>query len=262
MTAHSDVSQIEPYWFGRTAEEVRAVVEARDETWAAVPGYSRYEWSDKGRWRRLAYTDGLGRKLAAKILKTPPDSGGYVTVNFVNDKGEKCRGGVHVMVQLAHHPAFHGLDRFPDGLETRHNPAIGDKTFNAYPEGIWPGTKAENNGIDKDPQEPQHPCRNAPACENMSHTKGKRCASCATAVGIEAAALLRARMNLMAVARLFRYAGPDWVYAQAVKHGGYEGTKSDALAQSPTLMQRARLRGTLRVIEARESAAERAGDAT
>ena len=46
------------------------------------------------------------------------------------------------MVLLAHHPAFAGLAAFPDGLETRHNPAVGDKLFNAYPEGIWPGTQA------------------------------------------------------------------------------------------------------------------------
>lgn len=243
MTAHSDTARIEPYWFGRPEAEIRAAAEAADEVWATVPGYSRYEWSNKDRWRRLAYTDGRGRRLAAKILSNPVDSGGYVTVNVVNDKGEKCRPGFHVMVLLAHHPAFRGLDRFPDGLETGHNPSVGDKTFNAYPWGIWPRTKAENNGIDKDPKEPLYPCRNHVTCGNMVHNEGKRCTeACVPAVGREAAAMLRLGANLMAdVAVRFGYKTPDWVYQLAVKHGGYEGTKAEALAQHPSLRQRLRL---------------------
>lgn len=237
MTTHSD---IEPYWFSKTAGEIRAAVEGRDEQWAAIPGFSRYEWSDKGRWRRVAYTDGQGRRLAAKTLSTTPGGNGYVNVNVTNDRGEKTRPLLHVMVLLAHHPAFRGLDRFPEGLETRHNPATGP-LFNAYPEGLWPGTKKENAG-DRDEQEPLCECRNFAVCGNRVYHEGKRCVPCTEAVGREAAELLARGANLMAVAEHFGYTGPDWVWKLAVQHGGYEGSKAEALAQRPGMVQRARLR--------------------
>lgn len=233
MTTHSD-ARIEPYWFGRPEQEIRAAVEARDEAWAAVPGYGRYEWSDKGPVRR---GDG-------KIMKTRVLNSGYEAVNVIRDSdGKQVCVLVHVMVLLAHHPAFAGLDVFPDGLETRHNPASGP-LFNAYPEGLWPGTKAQN-AADKDSQEPQHPCRNAPACANMVVTPGRRCVDCVAAVGREAAALLRLGMPLQQVAERFGYTGPDWVYQLAVKHGGYEGSKAGARTQHPGLGQRLRLTARL-----------------
>jgi hypothetical protein len=235
MTAHSDVGQIAPYWFGRTEAEIRAAVEARDEAWDTVPGYSRYQWSDKGRVRRAAdqYLMKLGKR----------NRDGYVLLNVIRDDGKPVTVAVAPIMLLAHHPAFRGLDKFPDGLETRHNPAVGDKTFNAYPEGIWPGTKAENNGLDKDPQDPLHPCRNFVTCGNMVHNEGKRCTeACVPAVGREAAAMLALGANLMTdVAARFDYKTPDWVFKLAVRYGGYQGTKAEALAQHPTLRQKLRL---------------------
>jgi hypothetical protein len=236
MTTHGDIG---PYWFTRTAAEIAAAIEARGEAWAAVPGYSRYEWSDKGRWRRVACTDGQGRRLGARFLSTTPGGNGYVNVNVMNDRGEKSRPTIHAMVLLAHHPAFRGLDRFPEGLETRHGPA--GPLCNAYPENLWPGTKKENAG-DRDEQEPQHECRNFAACGNMVYHEGKRCVPCTGAVGREAAELLNRGANLMAVAEHFGYSGPDWVFKLAVQHGAYEGTKAAALAQHPGMVQRVRLR--------------------
>ena len=236
MTTHSDTGRIEPYWFGRPAEEVRAAVEVRAEQWAPVPGYTRYLWSDKGRLRV---------PVNGKIMKADVNNSGYPGLRVVHDSGGRPFVTVHAMVLLAHHPAFRGLDKFPEGLETRHNPVIGDKTFNAYPEGIWPGTKGQN-AADKDPQDPQHPCRNAPACPNMVHNEGKRCVPCTEAVGREAAAMLDGGANLMTVAERFGYTGPDWVHKLAVRYGGYEGTKAAALAQRPGFAQRVRLRARAR----------------
>lgn len=231
----SDAARIGPYWFGRPEAEIRAAAGARGESWAAVPGYSRYEWADKGRVRRAA--DG-------RIMKTRVLNSGYEAVNVIRDSdGRQVCVLVHVMVLLAHHPAFAGLDAFPDGLETRHNPSTGP-LFNAYPEGLWPGTKAQN-AADKDGQEPLHPCRNAPACANMVVTPGRRCVACVAAVGREAAVLLRLGMPLQAVAERFGYTGPDWVYSLAVRHGGYEGAKADARTQHPRLGQRLRLKARL-----------------
>lgn len=237
MTTHSDISQIEPYWFGRTGAEARAHAEDRPEQWASIPGVSRYEWSDKGRWRSSA---------SGKILSIGVNNSDYGVVKPVRDSdGKQVSKPIAYMVILAHHPAFRGLPEFPDGMETRHNPAVGDKMFNAYPEGIWPGTKEQNAG-DKDPQDPQFECRNFATCGNMVHNEGRRCASCVEAVGREAAAMLDAGANLMTVAERFGYTGPDWVFKLAVKHGRFEGTKAAALAQHPSIAQRVRLRARSR----------------
>lgn len=247
MTTHRDDyvrertsgrSLIEPYWFGRTGQEIRDTVAARGVAWGRVPGYSRYEWGDK---------DNLVRRVSDGYpMKTDKlNNAGYPVLNVIRDDKKPVTVTVHSMVLLAHHPAFAGLATFPDGLETRHNPQVGDKTFNAYPEGLWPGTKKANAG-DKDGQEPQFECRNYVTCGNMVHNQGRRCVSCTEAVGREAATLLNAGANLMTVADRFGYTGPDWVWKLAVKYGAYEGTKAEALAQHPTVTQRIRLRARTR----------------
>jgi NUMOD4 motif len=230
-----------PYWSGKTAMEIRNAVDVRAERWAAIPGYSRYEWSDKGRVRVLGRTDDRGRRLAARVLKTRVNNAGYEITGVVSDAaGKQVTVAVAPMVVLAHHPAFRGLDRFPGGLETRHGKA--GPLCNAYPENLWPGTKKEN-ADDKDaPPAPQHECRNHALCGNLVHTPGRRCVPCTQAVGREAARLLAGGANLMAVTEHFGYSGPDWVYKLAVRHGGYGGSKAEALAQHPGMVQRVRLR--------------------
>lgn len=234
------ITHIDPYWFGRDEQEVRAVVEARIETWASVPGYQWHEWSDKGRARSLP-RQVKGRWVkGTPSLKLKPNNSGYLIHNVVNDAREPVTVAVAPMVLLAHHPAFRGLAAFPKGLETRHNPSTGP-LFNAYPEGLWPGTKKEN-AADKDGQEPQHPCRNAAAgCLNLVATPGRRCVDCVGAVGREAGELLRLGMPLQQVAERFGYTGPDWVYQLAVRFGGFEGSKAEARVQRPKLSQRIRL---------------------
>jgi hypothetical protein len=241
MTDSDQRAEIQPYWFSKTAMEIRNAVDVRAERWAAIPAYSRYEWSDKGRVRALERIDGRGRRLAARVLKTRVNNAGYEIVGVVNDRtGTQITVAVAPMIVLAHHPAFRGLDRFPGSLETRHGPA--GPLCNAYPENLWPGTKKEN-AADKDaPPEPQHECRNHELCGNLVHTPGRRCLKCMEAVGREAAQLLRGGANLMAVAEHFGYSGPDWVFKLAVHDGGYEGTKAEALAQHPGMVQRVRLR--------------------
>lgn len=237
------MTDIQPYWFSRTESEIRAAVDGRPETWASVPGWSGYEWSDKGRARSLDRTVGT-RQYRGTILKLNAGSNGYLSHTARNDRGERCKPDVAPMVLLAHHPAFRGLARFPDGLETRHNPVMGS-LFNAYPEGLWPGTRVQNEREKDAPPPPQHPCRNVEVCGNMVHHPGKRCVPCTEAVGREAAQLLGRGANLMAVAEHFGYTGPDWVYGLAVKYGRYEGSKSAALAQNPGMMQRVRLRAAM-----------------
>lgn len=228
MTTNSDNP-----WFAKTSAEILAAVESRaGVAWGKVPGYGRYEWSDKGGLRRVR--DGYVMKTGSKV-----NNSGYVMVNVTNDDGKPVTVTIGPMVLLAHHPEFRGLAAFPDGLETRHGPA--GPLCNAYPENLWPGTKKQN-AADKDPQDPQFPCRNHLTCGNMVHNEGRRCTPCTEAVGRKAAVLLDAGANLMKVATLFGYTGPDWVHKLAVKHGGYQGTKAEALAQHPVVGQRLRLR--------------------
>ena len=240
MTTHSDER---PYWFTKTEMEIRNAVDTRAEQWAAVPGFSRYEWSDKGAVRRLARTDDRGRHLKAGPHATRVHyRSGYVITGAYSDVAGKVVTihNVGQMVLLAHHPAFAGLAELPPGIEARHNPVMGP-LFNCYPEGLWPGTREQNEG-DKPPAVPQHECRNFALCGGLVFREGSRCVPCTEAVGREAAQLLARGANLMAVAEHFGYSGPDWVFGLAVKHGGYEGSKAAALAQHPGMMQRVKLR--------------------
>ena len=236
MTDSDQRAEIQPYWFSRTAEEITAAVEGRAEQWAAIPGFSRYEWSDKGAARRTA------DRYPMKLGKRNKD--GYVLLNVIRDDGKPVTVAVAPMVLLAHHPAFLGLDKFPDGLETRHNPVMGDKTFNAYPEGIWPGTKKENNGVDKPEQAaPRHECVSYAECGEMVYSPGGRCQRVhVRQLGEDAGDLLRAGANLMAIVESYGYTSPKWTWEKAVEHGGYTGTMAEALAQHPGMTQQAVLR--------------------
>jgi hypothetical protein len=233
MTTHSDTGQIAPYWFGRPEAEIRAAVDARPEAWAAVPGYSRYEWSDKGQVRRTA---------DARPMKTGVNNSEYEVVKILRDSdGKQVGKPVAHMVILAHHPAFHGLSEFPEGMETRHNPAVGDKLFNAYPEGIWPGTKLENaedqfrSGRERAVPRPERACIR---CGEMFAAKGRRCPACREEIGRQAAAMLNAGVNLDVVNVRSGYRNPEYVYQLAVTHGGYEGTLEQAQAQGQARLHR------------------------
>lgn len=226
MTTHSDIAQIAPYWFGRPEAEIRAAAGARGESWAVVPGYSRYEWSDKGPVRRAA--DG-------HAMKTSVNNSGYETVKVVRDSdGKQVTVTVHAMVLLAHHPAFRGLDKFPDGLETRHNPAVGDKLFNAYPEGLWPGTRPENdaertaslaaegraaNG--RPMAAPKPPPASCIRCGGPVTRGGRRCHECVVAIGVEATELMRAGVKLEDANERLDYANAVYLHNLAVRYGGW-----------------------------------------
>jgi len=244
MTAHSDTPQATgPFWFGKTEAEIRNAVDCRAERWFGVPGFGRYQWSDKGRTRSVDCVVN-GRAYRGQVLKHRLDRYGYEIVNVRNDEGRQVTVPVAKMVLLAHHPAFRSLAAFPEGLQTRHNPVTGQQ-FNCYPEGLWPGTKLENEADKDAPPEPQFNCRNFVTCGNMVFHEGRRCVPCTEAVGREAAQLLGRGANLLAVAEHFGYSGPDWVWQLAVKHGGLdqgELSKAAALAQHPGMVQRVRLR--------------------
>lgn len=256
MTAtHSDIGRIEPYWFGRPEAEIRAAVDARPEAWAAVPGYARYEWSDKGRVRSLDGQGTDGRTVYGQDLRTSVNRDGYVKISVTSDQGRRVTVMVHVMVLLAHHPAFQGLPAFPDGLETRHNPSTGP-ACNAYPECLWPGSRQQNEADKLREERPTYPCRNAARCGGQVLNEGRRCGACVTEVGRQAAEMLNAGVSLQDAARVFGYRTGDWTYRLAVRHGGYGGTREDAAAQRTSLLRRAWLRSRYRAV-IRETATHR-----
>jgi hypothetical protein len=241
-------SRTVPYWSGKTAGEITEAARARPEGWARVPGYGSYEWSDQGSVRSVDREVG-GRRLRGRILKTRVNNSGYVIVNVRTDAGAPVTVAVAPMVLLAHHPAFRGRSRFPEGLETRHGPA--GPLCNAYPENLWPGTKGENHadqvaaGTAVVPE--SFECVNFARCGGRVKNPGRRCLPCVEQTGRDAGQLLNAGMGLADVAERFGYSDGRWVHGLAAKFGGYAGTITEARAQRPTLAQRARLVGLVRL---------------
>lgn len=190
----------------------------RPETWATVPGVSKYEWSDKGQVRRAR--DGL---ILAQTIKN-----GYWQAKWTDDDGKRRSGTVHRMVLFAH------AGPPQPGQESCHGKA--GPLLNWYPENLRWGTKPENEA-DKDepPQLPTFPCRRA--CGALVNREGSSCGPCSEADGRMVARMLAAGMNLeVAAVRIDR--SSDWAYRIAVEHGGWTGSKRDARLQSPSVKQR------------------------
>jgi hypothetical protein len=258
MTTHSD-ARIEPYWFGRPEAEIRAAVEARVEAWASIPGYSRYEWSDKGRYRRAA---------DLYVMKPGINNSEYEVAKVIRDSdGKQVGKPVAYMVILAHHPAFRSLSEFPEGLESRHNPAVGDKLFNAYPEGIWPGTRAENdaervavlaaegraaNGRARAaPKPPPAPCIR---CGGPVTRGGRRCHECVVAIGVEATDLMRAGVKLENANEQLDYANAVYLHNLAVKYGGWGHCAACSCAAPAAVTLRSRIARAVRPRRHRDGA--------
>lgn len=217
-------------WFSLTAEQIRAAIDARPETWKPVPRiggcqFSVYQASDKGRARSLDRVSG-GRKYPGTTFKATPSKDGYVRISLTCDDGHKHK----VTMQKVILATFTG-EPCPDGMESRHGPA--GPSCNAWPENLTRGTGEENAADKPEPPAPPaaiHPCRNsASGCLNLVQNPGRRCLDCRAAMGRDTAARLRGGENLLDVAQSYGNS-PGWAYKLAVQHGGYEGTEAEALA--------------------------------
>jgi hypothetical protein len=203
----------------------------RTETWKPVPGFSAYEASDCSVWRvedgRVVTVSGgirsvdrtvAGRRLEGVLLTGRLNNsrgGGYVMVNMTDDTGAKRTMLAHRMILLAH------VGECPEGLETLHDPARG-RLWCRVPEDIRYGTRRENiddwkknNGAQ--PKPPKHCVR----CSAEFTGNGRRCHGCVTAIGQEAAALLRSGIPLGAAAEQLEYPSLEGLHTLAVKYGGY-----------------------------------------
>ncbi len=238
-----------------TADEILAAIAARPERWRTIGRYrgrtfSYYQVSDKGALRSVDRVLS-GRRYRGTTLKTR-FTDEYERGNIRDDSGDVLTEYVHRLVLAKFRPG--GI---PPGMETRHGPA--GPGVNAYPENLTVGDGVQNAADKPEPSappDPAQPCRNAPACGNKVVNAGSRCLPCVTEVGRRAAALLGAGMNLADVAAVFGYKSADWTHGLAVRHGGYQGTRADAMAQRPPIAQRAVLRFRFRRL-LRQSAADR-----
>lgn len=195
-------------------------------TWksAAAAGFSKYEVS----W------DGFGRdqqpvrnRISGAPLSVSLNNNGRPRVKPYDDDGKRQTILVHTLVLLTY------AGPRPDGMVARH---LDDDPFNNRwrPGGeaetraaggnlIW-GTEPENvedtfrNGR---PRAEPRPVRHCILCDAVLTTNGKRCHDCVAQLGVQAAAMLRARQAPADVAALLGYPSDDGIVKLAVVHGGY-----------------------------------------
>ena len=133
-----------------------------------------------------------------------------------------------------------------EACHSRRGPAC-----NWWPEGVRWGTKAENHADQVDAGTAvvpaSFPCRNAPGCPGTVKNEGRRCRECVEQVGQQAAWMLGLGANLQTVAQRFGYQGGDWVFKLAAERG-YPGTREQARAQHPKMLQRVKLAAYLRSV--------------
>ena len=225
------------------------VSDERPEGWrpvAPIDGctYSGYEASDKGGFRSIDRKSG-SRQLKGKQLATRRHDHGYRLVNLRCDSADPDHNRVHTFA--AHKVVLYTFAGPPEpGQEACHSPR--GPAWNWWPEGVRWDTKPANHQDQVDAGTavvPDFPCRNASRCDGRARTQGRRCGSCVAEVGRQAAWMLGLGANLQTVANRFGYQSGDWVFKLAAERG-YPGTKEQARAQHPSLLQRVKLAAYLR----------------
>lgn len=219
------------------------------EQWKPVPDGPGYEVSWDGNFRSLDRKSPSGRDLKGQPIKTSRHKDGYLLVKYWDVGGKRVTRSAHSVVLRA----FAG--ECPPGQQSRH---LDDNGSNNR----WrPGTEEEshvrggnlfygdgrdqhrdkvrNNGGKPLPvSPPAHDCINHEQCGGKTRNPGKRCLPCVEQVGRDAGDMLRGGENLLKVAQHFGFTDTRWVFSLAVKHGGYRGTKEQALRQRRKLSQR------------------------
>lgn len=74
-------------------------METTKEQWVSVPGFSRYEVSDRGRVRAVPYVDKRGNRRGMRYLRPAPIRG-YRRLELVPDDGDPRGVFVHTLVLL------------------------------------------------------------------------------------------------------------------------------------------------------------------
>ena len=178
--------------------------------WKRVAGYSRYEWSHRGRVRSAARPEGMRTRL---------NNSGYVIVNVTSDAGVKETVLLHRMILRAH------VRELEPGEETLHGP--GGQTDNRWPENIRIGSHEVNvwervAAQPPKPVKPPTPCVNFDDCGGYVTHGGRRCHPCVEGIGIMAANMLANGMDLDKVGDELEYPSHAGLIKLAKRYGGLE----------------------------------------
>ena len=205
-------------------------------TWTPLPPpFTKYEVS----------FDGFGpdqrpvRRAGGNPLKPQPGNSGYLLQKLYDDDGKQQTKTVHTLVLLGYAgpppPGLESRHLDDDPLNNRWRPGTTDDEVRAAGGNLVYGTKLQNaedkyrNGRPRAaPPPPPRPCIR---CGGMFTAKGRRCPACVTAIGQQAAAMLRAGRNLDVVTLRAGYQNQEWVHKLACRHGGYTGSLEEAQAQ-------------------------------
>lgn len=224
------------------------------ETWTPLPApFSKYEVSFDG--------SGPGQRpvrragAAVGLATSPGNHGGYLMVKPYDDSGKQQTVTVHSLVLLGATgvpcpPGLESCHLDDDPLNNRWRPGDTDDEVRANGGNLVRRTKKQNarhkvlNGRPAAPV-PTHPCINHDRCGGLVVNPGRRCLPCAREVGVQAAGMLNAGVNLADVTAELGYQTPEWVHKLARDHGGYAGTLAAARSQQPPWTRRvtATLRG-------------------
>lgn len=229
------------------------VSDQHGETWTPLPApFSKYEWSPSGFGPDQRPIRRAGRKPLATTVN---NHGGYLMVKVYDDTGVRQTKTVHSLILLG------GAGLCPPGQESRHldddplnnrwAPGATREEVQAAGGNLMYGTKPQNaadkyrNGRPRTAPAAAYPCINHDRCGGMVVNPGRRCLPCAKEVGVQAATMLNAGVNLEDVTVRLGYQTAGWVYKLAVDHGGYAESAAHARAQQPRWTHRvtATLRG-------------------
>ena len=226
------------------------------ETWKPLPApFSKYEWSAAGFGpdQRPIRRTGAATGLATTVS----NHGGYLMVKPYDDDGKRQTKTVHSLVLLG------AVGPPPPGMESRHldddplnnrwAPGLTREDVIAAGGNLMYGDKIQNaqdkfdNGHPR--AAPPLPPRACVRCGGLFTAKGRRCPACLVTIGQQAAAMLRAGMNIGVVTLRVGYRNEEWVHQLASRNGGYTGSLAEAQAQGRSWSQRvmATLRHGLRI---------------
>jgi hypothetical protein len=156
-----------------------------------------------------------GRRLKGVLLTGRLNNSGYVIFNVTDDAGVKRTVLGHKLILSAH------VGECPEGQETLHDPAKGP-LWCRVPEDMHYGTRRENvDDWKKNNGAKPKPAKLCVRCGEAFTGNGRRCHGCVTAIGQEAAVLLRSGVTLGNAAEQLEYPSPEGLHTLAVKYGGY-----------------------------------------
>jgi hypothetical protein len=186
--------------------------DTRVETFKTIPGFSWYEFGDRGTIRSIDRTVN-GKPYRGTTLSPSSQNQGYLKLGIVHDEYGKVTRTVHTLIC----EAFHGPR--PPGLEARH---LNDDPLDNRAENLAWGTKADNvaDRMRNHPATPKPP-KVCVRCSQPFEGSGKRCHPCVTEIGEKAATLLEAGVDLDEACRRLSYPSETGLHKLARRYGGY-----------------------------------------